>query len=175
MKLSSGTVDDVTRLGAAEIAHRVSSGELSARDVVGACINRIERVNGCLNALAVPLFEHARAAATAADAARDRGDALGPLHGVPVTIKEMFEVVETPTTAGVTGWAVKLAEADGPLVGHLRRREAAELILANEAPPVFRFRDAMCEPATHRDWAELVLARAALYGVVGRGRPGLLG
>src|SRR5262245_48351898 len=102
MMLSPGTVGDVTRLGAAEIAHRVASGELSARDVVEACISHIERVNGRLNALAVPLFEQARAAAAAADAARDRGDALGPLHGVPVTIKEMFDIVGTATTAGLT-------------------------------------------------------------------------
>src|SRR5262245_16348715 len=112
MTLSPGTVGDITRLGAAEIAHRVSSGELSAQDVVEACISRIERVNGRLNALAVPLFEQARAAATGADAARDRGDPLGPLHGVPVTIKEMFDIVGTAATAGLTGRAAQVADAD---------------------------------------------------------------
>src|SRR5262249_8708056 len=127
MTLSPGTVGDVIRLGAVEIAHRVSSGELSARDVVEACISHIERVNGLLNALTVPLFEQARAAATGADAARDRGEALGPLHGVQVKIKEMFDIAGTATTAGLTGRAAQVANADSPLVDRLRRAGAIVL------------------------------------------------
>jgi fatty acid amide hydrolase len=127
MTLSQGAVGDATRLGAAEIAHRVASGELSARDVVEACISRMERVNGRLNALAVPLFEQARAAATAADAARDRGDALGPLHRMPVTIKDMFDTAGTATTAGLTGRAARVVDADSPLVERLRRAGAIVL------------------------------------------------
>jgi fatty acid amide hydrolase len=135
MTLSPGTVGDVTRLGAAEIAHRVASGELSARDVVEACISRIERVNGRLNALAVPLFEQARAAAAAADATRDRGDALGPLHGVPVTIKEMFDTAGSATTAGLAGRAAQVADADSPLVDRLRR--AGAIVLGKTNVPQF--------------------------------------
>jgi Asp-tRNA(Asn)/Glu-tRNA(Gln) amidotransferase A subunit family amidase len=108
MSVSSGKIGDVTCLGAVEIARRVSSGELSAREVVETSISRIERVNRRLNALAVPLFEQARAAAVAADAARDRGETLGPLHGVPVTIKELFDVAGTTTTVGLTGLVLKL-------------------------------------------------------------------
>ena len=127
MTHSPGTVGDVTRLSAAEIARRTASGELSARDVVEACIGRIEKVNGRLNALAVPLFDQARVAARRADAARDRGEALGPLHGVPVTIKEMFDVAGAPTTVGLTGWRERVAAADGPLVRRLRRAGAIVL------------------------------------------------
>jgi fatty acid amide hydrolase len=127
MTLSPGTVGDVTRLTAGEIARRVSCADLSAQDVVEAFIGGIERVNDRLNALVVPLFEQARAAARAADATCDRGEALGPLHGVPVTIKEMFDVAGTPTTVGLTGWRTRVAVADSPLVSRLRRAGAIVL------------------------------------------------
>jgi fatty acid amide hydrolase len=127
MTSPAGAVGDITRLSAAEIARHVSAGELSALEVVEACLSRIARVNRRLNALAVPLFEEARAAAAAADAARERGQELGPLHGVPVTIKEMFDVKGTPTTAGLAGRARQKAAADSVLVTRLRRAGAIVL------------------------------------------------
>jgi fatty acid amide hydrolase len=127
MALSSDTVGDITHLSAGELARHIASGELSAREVVEAYLSGIARVNGRLNALAVPLFEQARAAAKAADATRDRGEPLGPLHGVPVTIKEMFDVDGTPTTAGLSGSAVRSATADSLVVRRLRRAGAIVL------------------------------------------------
>jgi len=66
---------------ATEIAQKIAAGELSASEVVEAHIQRIEEVNPHLNAVIIPLFEQARAQAKAADEARSRGEALGPLHG----------------------------------------------------------------------------------------------
>src|SRR5262245_25837300 len=125
MTPSSGP-DDLTQLGAAELASRVASGVLSAREVVEAHLRRITLVNPRLNALVVPLLDQARAAARAADATRDQGRALGPLHGVPVTVKEMFDVAGTATTAGLDGRADR-ARGDSPLIRRLRRAGAIVL------------------------------------------------
>jgi fatty acid amide hydrolase len=111
-------------LGAREIAERIRTGELSSREVVEEHIRRIEDVNPPLNAIVVPLFDRALEEATVADAARTHGEPLGPLHGVPITIKEQFLVAGTPTTAGLPSRAGHLAAADGPLIGRLRRAGA---------------------------------------------------
>ena len=60
-----------------------------------------KKVNSAVNAVVIPLFEQARRDAKATDDARRRGDTLGPLHGVPMTIKEQFLVKDTATTFGL--------------------------------------------------------------------------
>lgn len=117
----------ITSLSATEIAQKIKAGELSAREVVDAHIRRIEQVNSQLNAIAIPLFDQARKEADAADTAQRRGDFLGPLHGVPMTIKEQFLVKGTPTTFGVPNLKNHRAAKDGPLVKRLR--EAGAIIL----------------------------------------------
>lgn len=114
-------------LGAAALATLIRNKEVSAAEVTEAHIRRIEEVNGRLNAVVVPLFDEARAAAVAADRALADGADVGPLHGVPVTIKESFHVKGTPTTAGLPRWAGHRADADGPLVQRLRQAGAIVL------------------------------------------------
>jgi fatty acid amide hydrolase len=123
--------DEITGMGAAEIARRIAVGDLSCRQVVEAHIRRIEAVNPPLGALAVPLFDRARDEALAADVARDRGVPLGPLHGVPLTVKEFFAAAGTATTLGIPGWARRVASADSPLVARLRRAGAILLSKSN--------------------------------------------
>lgn len=131
---------DPTALGAAELARSIGAGELSAVEVTEAYLRRIERVDPELNAVVVPLFDEARAAAERADAAHARGESLGPLHGVPVSVKEAFDVAGTPTTAGLPERASHRAAEDGPLVARLRRAGAVllgktnvpQLLLYNE-------------------------------------------
>jgi fatty acid amide hydrolase len=118
---------------ATEIAQKTTAGELSAREVVEDHIRRIESVNPDLNALVVPRFEEAREEAKAADAAQSRGDPLGPLHGVPITIKEQFWVEDTPTTLGVLNQKDRRATEDGPLVKRLR--QAGAIILGKTNIP----------------------------------------
>src|SRR5262245_4872996 len=124
---------ELTYLPAYELRERVARGDVSAAEVVDAHVRRTQATHGRLNAVVVPLFEQARAQARAADAARERGEVLGPLHGVPVTIKEMFDVADTPTTAGVKRWPGVVAEADGPLVARLRAAGAIVLGKTNVA------------------------------------------
>ncbi len=116
-----------TRLGAAELARAIAAGQFTASEVVEAHIARMEQVNGRLNALVVPLFHHARRAAEQADAAQRRGNTLGPLHGVPVTIKESFHVAGTPSTLGLTTRREEIIKEDGALVRQLRKAGAIVL------------------------------------------------
>jgi fatty acid amide hydrolase len=120
-------MDAIFSLSATEIAQKIKAGSLSAGEVVEAHIGRIEAVNPRLNAVVIPLFEAAREQAAAADQAHKRGETLGPLHGVPITIKEQFLVKDTATTFGLTHQKNHRASADGPLVKRLR--EAGAIIL----------------------------------------------
>jgi fatty acid amide hydrolase len=122
--MTVGGRDEITAMGAAEIARRIAAGDLSCGQVVEAHIRRIEFVNPRLGALAVPLFDRARDEALAADVARDRGVPLGLLHGVPFTIKEFFAAAGTATTLGIPGWSGRVASADSPLVARLRQAGA---------------------------------------------------
>jgi fatty acid amide hydrolase len=119
--------ETIIDLSASELAERMRAGDISAHDVVEAHIQRIEAVNPQLNAVVIPLFEEARAQAMDADRARSRGDELGPLHGVPVTIKEQFRVKGTQTTLGATNKIGNVYHSEGPLVSKLR--EAGAIIL----------------------------------------------
>ena len=137
VSIAPGTL---TSFGAAELAGLIRRGEVSAREVVDAHIERIEAVDPRLNAVVFPLFERARVDAEAADAAQRRGQELGPLHGVPMTIKDQHLVDGTPTTLGLPSRAAHRAQADGPCVARLRRAGAiflgktnvGQLLISNE-------------------------------------------
>jgi fatty acid amide hydrolase len=122
-----------TGLGAAELAHAIADERWTALEVVEAHIARIEEVNARLNALVVPLFDEARRAARAADESQRRGRWLGPLHGVPVTIKESFHVAGTPSTIGLTSRRNEIIASDGVLVRQLR--QAGAIILGKTNVP----------------------------------------
>ncbi|MDJ0925934.1 MAG: amidase family protein [Acidimicrobiia bacterium] len=107
-------------LDASELAQRIGRGDLSAAEVTEAHIARIQETNPQLNAVVIPLFDEARSQAAAADEALQRGDDVGPLHGVPVTIKEQFTVAGTQTTIGATAKIGNVSHNEGPLVTKLR-------------------------------------------------------
>jgi fatty acid amide hydrolase len=108
-------------VGAAELARLIKAKEVSSTEVVEAHLARIEQINPKLNSVAIPLFDQARQEASEADAALKRGDELGPLHGVPITIKDQFQVKGQPSTWGLPSRAKELSPQDGPLVHRLRR------------------------------------------------------
>lgn len=109
------------------MARAVARGECSARELVDCHIDRIEATHARLRAVVWPRFEQARAEADAADRARSNGRPLGPLHGVPITIKDQFDVAGLPTTGGMARLRDRIAPADGVLVGALRRAGAIVL------------------------------------------------
>ena len=74
---------------------------VSAQEVLEWHLKRIKRYNHVLNAIVIPTEEQARQRAAEADAALARGVLLGPLHGLPVTVKDCIEVAGLPTTVDV--------------------------------------------------------------------------
>lgn len=116
-----------THLGAVEIARSIAAGDVSAREVVDTHIARIEATHDRLNAVVIQRFRGARVEADDADTRQRRGEPLGPLHGVPVTIKDQFDVAGLPTTIGTPRLAQRLAERDGAMVGAWRQAGAIVL------------------------------------------------
>ena len=116
---------DPTTLSASALAKSIAAGAVTAVEAVESHIARIEEINPRLNAVVVPLFEEARARARQADLVPS--PERGPLHGLPVTVKECFDVEGTPSTAGLTARLAHRAASDAPLVARLR--EAGAIIL----------------------------------------------
>ena len=115
------------------LAANIRAGQLSARDATIATLSRIEALNPELNALAAVTTTEALACADQLDAARARGETLGPLHGVPVTIKINVDVAGQPTTDGVAALGADVARLDSPLVASLRHAGAV-IVGRNNAP-----------------------------------------
>ncbi|MDG2285182.1 MAG: amidase [Alphaproteobacteria bacterium] len=90
----------LTHLGLIETAEGIASGRFSSEEVTRACIDRIEAAQPHLNCFIRLEAEEALDAARAADAKKARGEALGPLHGVPLAHKDMFYRAGKPATGG---------------------------------------------------------------------------
>lgn len=129
----------VFELGATELLSRLTTGELTSRAIVEALIARRREVEPRINAFVIER-EEALAEAEAADAARARGDALGPLHGLPITIKENIDIAGTDATLGMRARQGRPAERDAVLVEQLRaagaiilgKTNVPQLLLAQE-------------------------------------------
>lgn len=105
---------------ARDLAHLIASRQVSSREVVDSHLGRIDEVNGHLNAVVRRMDDSARAAADAADAAVRRGEHLGPLHGVPFTVKENIDVAGTPTTSAIPALADAISNSDAPVVERMK-------------------------------------------------------
>jgi amidase len=115
--------EELLYAGAEGQARAVASGELSATELTEAVLERISTVDPLLNAFTVVLADQARAEAAARDEALARGDQVGPLHGVPVAVKEELDVAGTVTTYGGAGNRTPARE-DGHLTRRLRKAGA---------------------------------------------------
>jgi amidase len=110
--------------GAARLAGAIARRDLSSREAVDACLAAIDAVNGELNAVVQLVPERARAEAAAADDRQVAGEPLGPLHGVPVTIKDCFATDGIITTVGTTGLRSYVPDSDDVTVARLRKAGA---------------------------------------------------
>ncbi len=126
---------DLTTLTAGELATALRGGDISAREAVEAHIRRIDEVNPKLNAVVFKRFDEALAEADAADARRKAGEVLGPLHGVPITVKECQGLKGSPWTIGLTSRNALRCPEDGPLVARLR--QAGAIVLGKGNLPQF--------------------------------------
>ena len=118
---------------ALELATAVATGEASSEEVVTAHIARIERVNGALGAVVVRRYDLALSEARLADERRAQGVPVGPLHGVPVTIKDSQDVAGLPSTFGLPSRANDVAPHDDPYVAALR--DAGAIVLGKTNVP----------------------------------------
>src|SRR5687767_10059331 len=113
--------DSPIHWSATEIARKIARREISAVEATQAFIARIDEVNPALNAVVVPRFDEALKEAAEADGRQARGESLGPLHGLPITIKECFHLAGTPSTIGLDSAAfLQPAEQDGLSVARMR-------------------------------------------------------
>ena len=109
---------------AVELASMLRSKTVGSEELTRYYISRIEKYDGRLNAVVVRDFDRALAAAKAADEALARGDSLGPLHGLPMTIKESYDIAGLPTTWGDPAAAQNIARADAVVVERYKRAGA---------------------------------------------------
>jgi len=112
---------------ATRLARAIRNGRLSSVEATRAHLDRIERVNGPLNALVLVDEAGAMRAARAADRVRGQNKPLGPLHGVPITIKEAFDVAGLKTTSSHPPLADNVAREDASVVARLRAAGAVIL------------------------------------------------
>lgn len=123
---------------ATDLARLIRTGRASAREAVDSVYARLHKVNPAINAVVRTCEAEARAEAETADAARSRGHALGPLHGVPVTIKINVDVAGQPTDNGVVPLKDFIAQEDSPVVVNLRH--AGAIIIGRTNAPAFSMR-----------------------------------
>jgi len=114
-------------LGLAEAAAGIRDGRLSSVELVGDCLERIDKVDGDIEAWAFLDRDHAMQQALAADDRRKQGKPVGVLHGVPVGIKDIFDTGDMPTEFGSKLWAGRTPRRDAAAVARLRAAGAVIL------------------------------------------------
>lgn len=114
-------VDDSTATASAtELAAGIRDKEWSSRELLDLYLDRVDRLDGPVNAVVTLDADRARTAADAADAALARGDRVGPLHGLPVTIKDAIETEGIRSTGGARELTDHVPTADAPAVARLK-------------------------------------------------------
>jgi aspartyl-tRNA(Asn)/glutamyl-tRNA(Gln) amidotransferase subunit A len=131
--------DNLTDFGAREAAARIREGTISPVELVDACLARIGALDGTIRAWAHVDEAGARAAAREREAEAVHGRIRGPLHGVPVGVKDIIHVAGMPTTGGAKPWAHRRPAKDAPVVARLR--EAGAVILGKTHTTEFAYRD----------------------------------
>ena len=117
---------DVPFRSARQLARDIRAKKIGCLELLDLYLARVEKYDGALNAVVVRDFDRARTRARAADRALARRQPWGPLHGVPMTIKESYDVAGLPTTWGVPAYAKNVAtqERGGRRSPARRRRRA---------------------------------------------------
>jgi amidase len=131
---------DLLELSGTAQARLIRNGEVSSSELVDAHLQRIEQVNPRLNAVVEVLADEAREAARHTDEQRAHGAALGPLAGVPFSIKDSIEVAGTVCTAGTLGLqSAPVSARDATLVARLRSAGAIPIARTNLPDLLFAF------------------------------------
>lgn len=137
-------------LSAVEARALIGARQLSATELLDSCITRIEAVDHAVNAMVARDFERARATAKAADAATVRGDALGPLHGLPIGVKDLENTEGLRTTFGSVLFRDNVPTEDQLIVRSVR--QAGAIVIGKTNTP---------------EWGAGANTRNAVYGATG--------
>lgn len=129
---------DWVAASATSLARDIRAGRRSSVEVVTAVLERIDAVNPRINAV-VQRVDGVLEAARAADAALARRETVGPLHGLPFTIKDSFDTAGTITTAGTVAWRDRVPGADATVVARLRA--AGAILVGKTNTPEFTWSD----------------------------------
>jgi Asp-tRNA(Asn)/Glu-tRNA(Gln) amidotransferase A subunit family amidase len=148
---SMAAVSDLCATPALELARRIRARELSPVELLEAVLDRVAAVDDRVHAFVTVDAERALAAARAAEA---RVEPAGPLHGLPVSVKDLEAVAGVRLTMGSRFHEHDVAGADGPAAGRLRA--AGAILFGKTNTPAFGHKD-MCDnllmPATRNPWA----------------------
>jgi Asp-tRNA(Asn)/Glu-tRNA(Gln) amidotransferase A subunit family amidase len=128
---------DITALTAVEAASEIARGAISAEDYTRACLERIAAVESEVHAFVHLDPEHALAQARALDRRKASGERTGPLHGIPVGIKDIFDTADYPTECGSPIFAGRRPDADSAAVRKLR--EAGAVIIGKTVTTEFAY------------------------------------
>lgn len=107
-------------LAAVDAARAIRDGATSAEELIEACLARVREVDNAIEAWAFLDPEHVRAQARMLDLARKKGRPLGPLHGVPVGVKDIIDTTDMPTEDGTVLHAGRIPDGDAAVVASLR-------------------------------------------------------
>jgi aspartyl-tRNA(Asn)/glutamyl-tRNA(Gln) amidotransferase subunit A len=137
---------DLCFISATDLAAAIRTKKVSPVEVVDAVLDRIERLNPTLNAFCLVTADAARQAAQAAERAVMRGEALGPLHGVPVSIKDLVITRGVRTMRGSKLYEDDVPSEDAPVVERLKA--AGAVMLGKTTTPEFGFKGVTDSPVT---------------------------
>ena len=142
-------------VSAVELAARIRSREVSCVEVMESVLGRIAAHNGRINAIVNDRSDEALKAAERKDREVEAGAPLGPLHGVPVTVKENVDVAGQPTTNGLPAFADLIAPDHSPVVRNLL--DAGAIIVGRTNTPELSMRGTTDNPLhgrTFNPWDE---------------------
>ena len=131
-------MSDLWKWGAVELAQAIRTRKVSSREATLAALARLDAVNPRINAVVESRREEALAQADAADKAVARGEEVGGLHGVPVTIKVNIDQKGYATTNGVVAFKDVIAQEDSPVVANWRK--AGAVFIGRTNTPAFSHR-----------------------------------
>lgn len=144
---------ELTHLTALQLAKAVASREVSASEVIEAHLARIEAVNPAVNAVVMVLADSARAEAAALDKRIAAGEQVGPLAGVPLSVKENIDMAGLPTTWGVPALANAVVPVDAPVVERMRAAGAIPIGRTNLPDMALRIHtDSSLHGLTRNPW-----------------------
>ncbi|MCC6905408.1 MAG: amidase [Anaerolineae bacterium] len=132
-------MDDLLFSSARAMARAIHRREVSSEELVSAHLKQIEKVNPAINAVVTLDAEHALAQARRADEAISRGETVGPLHGVPMTIKDSYDTAGVRTTAGTVGRRDFVPAEDATVVARLKGAGAILLGKTNTSEMTYSF------------------------------------